>query len=86
MNTLKFKCSEASEGRLSLQHPDVATGMSADNRVQTYEITDIPDGVPTHEVVRMANGTTFPWWAGVPRYSARYDELGMGRILRATCN
>jgi hypothetical protein len=57
MKTLKLKCTEEFEGRLSLQHPMATPGF--DGRVQTYAITEIPDKTPAHEVIRLANLTVF---------------------------
>lgn len=77
MRAIKLKCTEASGGVLTLQHPGAKPGF--DGRVQTFEVTAIPDGVADGEVVRLANLTCF----GCPqRYSARFDELGPGHILR----
>jgi hypothetical protein len=75
----KFKTSEALGGRLVPQHPLVDAGMSADGRVSTYAITDIPSGVSVAEVLRLADATSF--LPGI--FTATFAQIGIGKIVRA---
>jgi len=57
MKTMKFKTTEAMEGRLFPQAPNVPAGMSRDGRVATYAVTDVPDGIPMSTVMRLIDNT-----------------------------
>jgi hypothetical protein len=70
-----LKSTEPGGGILSLQNPHLMPGKCGN--VINYEVTDVPDDVTDAEVLHLAQGSI--WVAG---YSARYEQLGAGRIIR----
>lgn len=80
MRRLKLKCTEGTQGKLLLQHPLAKPGF--DGRVQTFEITNIPDNIQDSEVIRLANLTVFYFPNKAGRWSFDFSELGEGIIIR----
>jgi len=73
MKSLKIKV--VCGGAPTLQNPLAKPG--TDGRTSTYIIVDIPDEVPSSEVVRMFSGTTV--WP--EKFFFRFSELGLGHII-----
>jgi hypothetical protein len=67
-----IKVSDAGE---TLAHPSVQPGQHG--RLGIYHITDVPEHVDAAQVL-----VAFRFTAFVQRFTARFDELGPGRILR----
>jgi hypothetical protein len=66
---------------LSLQNPVCPQiGMTADGRVATYAIDNVPDVIPAGDVLRLASQTCLvnPDKRG---YRYNYSDLGAGRII-----
>jgi len=62
------------------QHPTVPAGPSADGRVITYDVINVPLNVDMARVQCLMNGTAITG----PRYTIDYHELGIGAIIKAT--
>ena len=78
--TLKFKTTAGSAGCCTAQHPHAEVGHR--NGCTTYEVTEVPDLEEAENVARLLTGTS-TWLAEkAGRYSYRFDELGVGVILR----
>jgi hypothetical protein len=73
--TIRIKYSAS--GHCTVAHPAAPLGQHG--ATVTHEVTDIPPGVSTADVVRRYAGTAIlqSYGALVP-----YDELGTGRILK----
>lgn len=76
MKTQKFKSTEESEGRLTLQHPDAVPG--SNGKIVTYVVVNIPDGVKTEKVKKLLERTT----AYPAQHYFQFSELGEGKILK----
>ena len=84
MTTMKFK--SGPDGRPLLCHPESPLGPTPSGNHVT-EITHIPDGTSTQEVIQLLDGTVnaTSLESNDPdggRWSLRFDELGIGRIVR----
>jgi hypothetical protein len=79
--SLKFKSSLTSGGNLSLAHPDSPIGPMGDSvsGAIIYQVTDIPSDVPKAKVQQLANTTLI-----LGGYTARFDQLGVGAIIRCS--
>jgi hypothetical protein len=87
MKTIKIKDTYSS---VTLANPRAALGPfgrpgESVGAGWTYEVTEVPDTVPPHEVLRLWSGTAnCTWLGGGPdsgRYSFRFPELGIGRMI-----
>jgi len=86
MKTLKMYHNEVTGGILKLASPNLKAGiMPSGGLCYIFEITEIPEEIQATEVLRLANGTTFlpAKYDGTGRYSYRFDELGLGKIIHA---
>ena len=79
MKQIAFKTTEKSMGILSPQHSSIKPGLDESGQVITYLITDIPDYIPTLEVLRLAQGTVF---MSNNCFQFNFDQIGIGKIVR----
>lgn len=67
-------------GYWSPQHPDAPLG-NVQERVDTIDVTDIPPDTPMHVIQHMLKITGI-WMGAKPvRWTIRYAELGLGKIV-----
>lgn len=93
MKTMRFKFSAATLA-WSPARPQAPLGLNLKRGITTQEVTEIPDAEPRSEVMRLMSASANLTWLGkrpdgTPkimgdgRYSLRFDELGIGRMIFA---
>ena len=91
MKTMNFKT--AVDGTFVIAHPNAKPGWQpGGSDCHVTQVTDIPDDVSPWDVIRLLDGTVNVSWLfddqAKPhdergRSVLRYDELGIGRMIRA---
>lgn len=83
MKTLKLKTTcRWNHVHTTLANPLAPVGDNFDSSVQTRLITNIPDDVPNHEVIRLFSGTCDMSPFANRRMEFDFSSLGIGVILK----
>lgn len=89
MKTYDFKCVERGRFLGFVLVSPRKPGLQADDTFVT-RVVDVPDHIGPDDVITLLNGTVNISWLGKPydadgergRSTLRYDELGIGKIIR----